>query len=245
MPIRNAEKFLKNCINSLIAQTYKNIEVIIVNDNSTDTSKSILLKLRKKDKRIKIINNKKQYGIAASLNRSIKKAKGQFIAFMDAQDLYRKTKIQKQISYLLSNPKTVVTGTSGILIDKKSKKCGKFNLPTENSQIYQKLMTGFSMQFETAMINTSLLPKDIIYFKKNTYPLYFAEMFVKLLPYGLFANLSAPLYLKRQTKTRRLQQIKQYPSFLKLFLKSRTLYDYHPSFWSTLLPIIKQPSTSI
>jgi len=245
LPIRNAEKFLLNCIKSLITQTYKNIEIIIVNDRSTDNSRSILRKFRKRDKRIRIIQNKKQYGVTVCLNRGVKTAKGEFIAFMDAQDVCHRKRLQKQVAYLLANSKTVVVGTSGVIIDKKSKKCGKFFFPKDNNSIYQTLMAGLSMQFETAMVNTALLPKDIIHFQKNTYPLFFSEMFVKLLPYGLFANLDKPLYYKRQSKTRRWQKIKQYPSLLKLFLKSKTLYNYHPSFWSIFLPLIKQfPTTT-
>ena len=237
MPVRNQERFLNESINSLLKQTYKNIEIIVVDDKSTDESRKILISFRKRYKRIRLIQNKKQYGISVCLNRALKRAKGTFIAFMDPQDLSHKERLQKQVEYFMNNPKTVVVGTYGKLIDKKSKKCGKFVFPKDNSSIYQTLMTGFSMQFETAMINTTLLPKDIIYFQRNTYPLYFSELFVKLLPYGLFANLDKPLYYKRLTQTRRWQKIKQYPSLFKLFLKSKTLYNYHPSFWSMFLPL--------
>lgn len=237
LPIRNAEKFLADCINSLLCQTYKNIEIIVVDDNSADKSESIIRKFRKRDKRVRIIQNKKHYGITVCLNRAIKKAKGTFLAFMDAQDLSHKQRIQKQVAYLLSNPKAIVVGTYGQLIDKKSKKCKRFIFPEDNNSIYQTLMTGFSLQFETAMIKTALLPKDIIYFQKNSYPLYFSEMFVRLLPYGLFANLDKTLYYRRLTQNRRWQKIKQYPSLFKLFLKSKTLYGYHPSFWSIFLPL--------
>lgn len=244
LPIRNKDRFLTDCIKNLLAQTYKNIEIIVVNDNSTDNSGSILRKFRKRERKVRIIQNKKQYGVTVCLNRGVKKAKGEFIAFMDAQDLCHRHRLQKQVAYLIANPKTVVVGTSGVLIDKNSKKRSSFFFPKDNSSIYQTLMTGFSMQFETAMINTTLLPKDIIYFQKNTYPLFFSEMFVKLFPYGLFANLDKPLYYKRQSTTRRWQKIKQYPSLFKLFLKSKALYGYHPSFWSMFLPLIKQFPTN-
>lgn len=240
LPIRNAERFLADSIKSLLAQTYKNIEIIAVDDKSTDESRKILRIFRKRYKKIRLIQNKKQYGISVCLNRALKRAKGTFIAFMDSQDLSHKERLRKQVTYLLAKPKTVVVGTCGKLIDKRSKKCNAFVFPKDNSSIYQTLMTGSSMQFETAMINTRLLPKDIIHFQRNTYPLYFSEMFVKLLPYGLFANLDKPLYYKRRAQTRRWQKIKQYPSLFKLFLKSKTLYNYHPSFLSTFLPLTKQ-----
>jgi len=237
LPVRNNQKNLTTCLDSLRTQTYKNIEIIAVDDKSCDTSLEILKQARSKDKRIRLIYNKKQYGVSVCLNRAVKKAKGDFIAFMDPNDVSKKTRIQKQINFLIENKKVVVVGTDTQFIDKKGNKRGKFVFPKDNRDIYQRLMSGLSMQFETAMINSLILPKDIIYFEKNTYPFYFSELFVKLSPYGLFANIDKSLYYKRYAPTERFQKIKQYPSLIKLFLKSKTLYDYHGSIWSIFLPL--------
>lgn len=239
LPVRNAEKFIKDCLRSLVSQTYKNIEIVAIDDNSTDKTRKILRSFRRHYKRIRIVQNKKQYGVAISLNRAVKRAKGSFLAFMDAKDKSHKERIKKQASFLLANPKVVVVGTQGILIDRKNKTHGKFLFPKDHDNICQTLVSGFSLQSETAMINTLLLPKDILRFKNYTYPLLFSEMFVKLLPYGLLANLKNYLYYRRVEKNSRFEKIKQYPSLIKLFFKSITIYDYRPSFWSIFLPLFR------
>lgn len=237
LPVRNNQKNLPVCLESLRAQTYKNIEIIAVDDKSCDTTIKMLKQQKSKDKRIRLIYNKKQYGISVSLNRAVKKAKGEFIAFMDPNGISKKSRLQKQVRFLMENKKVVAVGTATDLIDKNGNCKAKSVFPKDNGDIYQRLMSGFSMQFETAVINRNLLPKDIIHFGKSAYPFYFSELFVKLSAYGLFANIDNSLYCKRYTPTERFQKIKQYPALIKLFLKSKTLYGYNPSFWSIFLPL--------
>lgn len=85
IPVYNAADFLKDCIESLINQSYKNLEIIAVNDGSTDNSLQILTKYKNKDKRIKIIE-KANGGVSSARNAGLKAAVGRYIAFMDADD---------------------------------------------------------------------------------------------------------------------------------------------------------------
>lgn len=86
MPVYNSEKFLKECIESVLNQTLKDIEVICVNDGSTDNSLQILEEFQKKDSRLIIINQKKQYAGRAR-NNGIKYAKGKYLSFLDSDDI--------------------------------------------------------------------------------------------------------------------------------------------------------------
>src|SRR3989344_1390069 len=97
LPVHNSERFLSDCIKSLKRQTYRKIEIIAIDDMSSDNSFKILKEFAKKDKRIRIYRNIKRYGIAITLNRLIKKAKGDFIAFMDSGDISSSQRIKKQI----------------------------------------------------------------------------------------------------------------------------------------------------
>lgn len=85
VPIYNVEKYLEKCINSIIIQTYKNIEIILVNDGSTDSSGKICDIYLKKDKRIKVVH-KKNGGLSDARNVGIENAKGKYIAFIDSDD---------------------------------------------------------------------------------------------------------------------------------------------------------------
>lgn len=98
MPCYNAEKYLKQSIDSVLQQTYENWELIIINDCSTDKSLKIINSF--KDDRISLINNLKNEGVSFSRNEGIKNAKGNFIAFIDSDDLWNKHKLMTQLNYL-------------------------------------------------------------------------------------------------------------------------------------------------
>ena len=98
MPVYNCEKFLKEAIDSILNQTFDNLEYIIINDGSTDNSLNIINSY--KDKRIKIINNSKNIGISRSLNKGISHATGKFIARQDADDI---SELDRMISHLGSS----------------------------------------------------------------------------------------------------------------------------------------------
>lgn len=85
VPIYNVEEFLPECLDSLVNQTLKNIEIICINDGSTDRSLGIIKKYAKKDKRIKIID-KKNSGYGDSMNKGLKKAKGEYVGIVESDD---------------------------------------------------------------------------------------------------------------------------------------------------------------
>lgn len=87
VPLYNMEKFVSECVESITKQTLKNIEIIVVNDGSTDNSASIINKLQINDSRIVLINQANQ-GVAAARNKGIFSARGEYIAFMDPDDMY-------------------------------------------------------------------------------------------------------------------------------------------------------------
>lgn len=103
VPVYNSEKFIAETIKSVQDQTYANWELLLVNDVSTDKSVEIIKELQKKDKRIKLFNNRVNSGAGPSRNRGIKEAKGQYLAFLDADDLWLKTKLAKQVKFMQKN----------------------------------------------------------------------------------------------------------------------------------------------
>ena len=87
MPYFKKQKYLKQSINSILSQSYENFEIIIIDDELSLESKSVLSKISKLDKRIKVITNPFNLGAGLSRNNGIKIAKGEFIAFCDCDDL--------------------------------------------------------------------------------------------------------------------------------------------------------------
>lgn len=90
VPLYNTEKYIEQCIISLINQTYKNIEIIIVNDNSNDNSLNIVEKIKKNDRRIRIYNHKTNKGLSVARNTGIIHATGKYIMFCDSDEFYNK-----------------------------------------------------------------------------------------------------------------------------------------------------------
>ncbi len=100
IPVYNTEKYLKKCIESLIKQTYSNIEIILINDGSTDNSRNICIELKNKDKRI-IFLEQKNKGVSAARNFGLKNAKGNFITFVDSDDYVHKDYVKKMLECII------------------------------------------------------------------------------------------------------------------------------------------------
>ena len=88
MPLYNAEKYLPEALQSVLNQTYKEFELICIDDCSTDRTRSIVEEFREKDARIKVLINEEHSGAALSRNKGIKMAEGEYIVFLDGDDIF-------------------------------------------------------------------------------------------------------------------------------------------------------------
>ncbi len=117
MSVYNGEDFLRESIVSILNQTFKNFEFIIINDGSRDSSLKIIEEYRSKDARIKKINNEKNIGLSASLNKGIKIAKGKYIARQDADDISHSDRLEKQYEFLETKEDVHLVGSNCRKID--------------------------------------------------------------------------------------------------------------------------------
>lgn len=111
MPAYNAEQYVTQAVESILNQTYKNYEFIIIDDASTDLTYNILKRFSKKDNRIVLIRNKKNLGVTKSLNRAVAKASGKYIVRMDADDWSYPERLKLQTKFMEKNPTVVVSGS--------------------------------------------------------------------------------------------------------------------------------------
>ena len=107
VPVYNAEKYLDRCVTSILSQTYKNLEIILINDGSTDKSLIISNGHAKLDARIRIISTKNG-GVSAARNKGLDAARGDYITLIDADDAVESTHIENMLSYLENRDKDVV-----------------------------------------------------------------------------------------------------------------------------------------
>lgn len=101
IPSYNSGKYLEKALKSVIKQSYKNLEIIIINDGSTDNTEEIVKNWQKKDKRIRYLEHKKNLGLSAARNNAIKIAKGEYFALLDADDVWLAQKIEIQLQKAL------------------------------------------------------------------------------------------------------------------------------------------------
>lgn len=103
MPCYNAEEHVEQALNSILGQTYSNIEVIAINDCSKDNTGTILHSIAKKDNRVKVIENEENLKLIRTLNKGISLCKGEYIARMDADDIALPQRLEKEVAFLEEN----------------------------------------------------------------------------------------------------------------------------------------------
>lgn len=150
-PVYNSERYIAECIESVLNQSYKNIEMIIIDDGSTDNSESIIKKYANSFHIIKYMKNSKNKGAWYARNIGIENSKGRFIAFLDADDIYKEDKIKKQINFMLEN-NYAFTYTSYDLIDENSKFLNKVVYSKEYED-YESLLKGNNIGCLTVIID--------------------------------------------------------------------------------------------
>lgn len=164
IPIYNAEKFLEQSIKSVLCQTYSNIEVVIVNDGSTDKSQEICKMLSLKDERIVLIN-KENEGAGKARLTGIQNSRGKYIGFLDADDLMEPYFIEKMLTALEANNADLVECGYYIFSENTLKKHDVFseNLIYNREQFRQKVVANTIIDgYEAVVLWNKLYRKTII-----------------------------------------------------------------------------------
>jgi glycosyltransferase involved in cell wall biosynthesis len=117
IPTYNVELYVEEAVRSIINQTYKNLEIIVVDDHSTDNTYNILLKLSLEDKRVRLFRNEKNLRIAKTLNFAFQQSTGGYIARMDGDDVSLPDRIEKQLAFLNSDKNLDLVGLHLLMID--------------------------------------------------------------------------------------------------------------------------------
>ena len=218
--------YLSQSIKSILNQTYNFYELIIINDNPKNLEiKNILEEFKKKDKRIRVINNKKNIGLAASLNKGIRLSKYDLIFRMDSDDISHNKRLEKQVNYMNNHKHVDVLGANAILIKKDGTSFGKTNLPHDNEEIKKKII------FQNPLIHPSICYKKKIFKKGNFYNENFKkcqdiELWMRLRKKKIiFSNLKACLIRYRVSEEIDLLTIfYDFKASFKYFLNSKNFY---------------------
>lgn len=191
MPVYNAEQYVTQAVESVLNQTYKKFEFIIVDDASTDSTSKILKDFKKTDKRITLIRNKENLGVTKSLNKAIAKASGKYIVRMDADDWSDPQRFQLQKDLMEKNPNVVVSGSHIEVCDSKleTKYIRKYH--HDDTNIRKHIFRYSPFAHPATIWKTNVLKKERYNETLTTSQDY--ELYFRVGKIGKFMNLDKPL----------------------------------------------------
>jgi glycosyltransferase involved in cell wall biosynthesis len=196
MSVYNGAKYLKEAVHSILQQTHQNLEFVIVDDGSTDDTWSVLTSL--KDPRIVLEKNANNVGLAASLNKAVRVAKGRYVARMDSDDISLPHRLEKQFAFLEDHPECGAVGSSFYEIDENGKIVGITRVPTESSEIRALLREQNCIGHGTVMMRKDVLLTCGGYDERFKYAQDY-DLWLRMSEKYEMANIEEPLYCWRST----------------------------------------------
>jgi glycosyltransferase involved in cell wall biosynthesis len=166
MSVYNGEKFVKQTVASILNQTFRDFEFIIIDDGSTDSSKKIIESFN--DHRINLISRENK-GLTPSLNEGLSLSRGKYIARMDADDIAEPERFEKQINFLDSHSNVYICGTWAKIIDENNKETGKYKTPVESEKIKRTMLWHNPFIHPSTMFRREIIDKVGYYSEKTKY----------------------------------------------------------------------------
>jgi glycosyltransferase involved in cell wall biosynthesis len=196
MPVYNAEKYLKQAIDSILNQSYENFELLLIDDASTDNSVDIIKKYM--DKRIRLVQNETNMGIARTRNRGLELCNTDYIALMDDDDIAMSYRLEDEIRYLDDNPDIDIVGGHLRTIDKEGKDLNKqWSVYLNPLYIKAYLLLGNTVANGTAMFRKSFIEKFHIRYQTDSFGAEDYRFWVECSLYGKIKNLDKVYLLYR------------------------------------------------
>lgn len=158
MPSYNSEDFIAESIDSVLNQTYCNWELLITDDGSNDSTVNIIKSYQLRDKRIKLFISETNGGAAEARNNSIENSNGRFIAFLDSDDLWERSKLELQVSFMVKN--NIAFSYTNFVGFSDSAKDKLFSCPDQVS--YSELLCGNSIGCLTAVYDKEIVGKRLM-----------------------------------------------------------------------------------
>lgn len=205
MPVYNAERYLIEAIESLLGQTFRDFELLVVNDVSEDGTEAIVRRYAAKDTRIRLLQNSKGKGVAGGINTGLENARGEYIARADGDDINRPNRLEKQVEYLDRNPDIYLVGGGYAPFNENGHRIDAFH-PVSPYEIAWHFVTN------TFFCHPSVMFRRTVYEACGPYPAVDAEDFayfslvVKRFP---CTNLQMILLDYRESLTNRSHEAKE------------------------------------
>jgi glycosyltransferase involved in cell wall biosynthesis len=159
IPAYNAERYIRETIESALAQTYKNLEVVVGDDGSTDGTRAVVEELAARDPRVKYFSQKNA-GQSAARNLAIAHARGTYVAFLDADDLFLPTKLEEQVGYLEAHPDCGACYCDiNHFFDGDPEHLYHFDIPSPSGMLFEQLLRANFINPLTVVLRKELLDR--------------------------------------------------------------------------------------
>ncbi|HIP25042.1 MAG TPA: glycosyltransferase family 2 protein, partial [Archaeoglobus profundus] len=188
MSVYNGEKYLVESMESILDQTYRNFEFIIIDDGSTDSSLQIIQSYREKDNRIILISRENK-GLPYSLNEGIRLSKGKYIARMDADDISLPRRLEEQIIFMEKNRDIGICGCSILDLDTNS----KWILTSYDKRLKVELLFLSAFAHPSVMIDRKMMIENNLFYNETFFQSQDFELWTRMAEHTKFANLKTPL----------------------------------------------------
>ncbi len=165
IPYFKKKEYILDTLNSVLRQTYKNIEIIIIYDDQDKDDLNFITKLTKLDKRISLIINKKSLGAGLSRNSGIKRCKGKYIGFIDADDMWKKNKLELQIKFM-KKKNYLISHTNYEIIDKRNNILD--NRIARSFNTINDLITSCDIGLSSVIVKKELLVRECLFANLKT-----------------------------------------------------------------------------
>jgi len=207
LPTFNEGKYLSEALDSIINQTFSDFEIIVIDDGSVDNTQGILKNYLKKDRRIRVIRNESNLGIANSLNIGIMEAKNEWIARMDGDDISYPQRFEKQINYLSNHPEIDVLSTGIEGINETGGVLFRKTLPEKHSLLCWETPFALAAFHGTVMMRTNKVRSVGGYSQEAL--LEDVELWTRLIQIARFATIPDILYQYRRSRDELKQKIQK------------------------------------
>ncbi len=228
----NGQKYLHQAIDSVLNQSYKNLELVIVDDGSEDHTFLIAQKYRHDDERVRLIQQKNK-GVGPARNYGVKEAKGSLIALIDDDDFWEdKQKIQKQVYFLEENLHHVLIGGAMTkIVNEAGVLKYEYNLPKSDEEIRNTFL------MRNCFVTSSVMFRKEIFFKAGEFKsMKLAEdydLWLRMGHFGLMANIDCIAnHRERRASVSSQRKLDMYKTVLKIVKKQHGKY---PKYWLGML----------
>lgn len=181
MPVYNGERFLPAALESILNQTYSNLEVLVLDNGSTDGTKPIIESFARRDSRIKPLFEPAPlgYGGEVATNVASRQARGEFLAKLDADDIAHPERLAKQVAFLQANPDVFLVGSWLKLIDERGSETGFRQYPVGHQAIYDEFFLRFPIANPSIMYRNFFQSNDLYQIRFRHFNDYYS-LFVQL-----------------------------------------------------------------